>query len=501
MKKRNKVLLWLLALLVVLGGAGFAGWWFWFRGSVGGVSVEDNPDRLYKVRRGDMPLGVIVSGHVNARQKLKLTQEANIQTKVLTLLPENTKVKEGDVIIKFDAENLTNSIADKTVELDNLEKELDVMKQQLEIQNSTDLETMRAATDRLTAAEDSLRKYRRYELRQSRDGYDAKIATAETALETAQTAYDSYLEEIATKASSGSAEAETREQKKNSLRKAITAAEKEVESAESGRKVFLRYDNPSKVKSLVNAVEQAQLNLRKEEVSVNATHVQKQRQIDNMITQIRRRRTDLELQKSYVPMMEMKAPVDGVVLYGDPDARWNRTEIKAGMDAYRGLVLVTIPDMRNLIVDFDLPETFRSRVSKNDPVIITPDSLAGVKITGKVSEIAPVPVSESFWDPNSPKIFPTKIEMDPNDAPLVNGMSVKIEIVTGVLKNVLFVPQEAVNERGDQFFVYRQTASGPTETPVTIGETNDTNVEITSGLDEGDVVYLYKPFQDGAKPK
>ncbi|MEA4862098.1 MAG: efflux RND transporter periplasmic adaptor subunit [Victivallaceae bacterium] len=501
MKKRNKVALWLLALLLLLGGAGFAGWWFWLRTPADSANVEDNPDRLYKVRRGDMPLGVIVSGNVNARQKLKLTLEANVQTKVLTILAENTKVKEGDVIIKFDAENLTNSIADKTVELDNLEKELDVMKQQLEIQNSTDLETMRAATDRLIAAEDALRKYRRYELRQSRDSYDAKIATAETALETARTAYSSYLDEIATSASSDSSETEAREQKKSTLSKAITSAEKEVEAAESSRKVFLRYDNPSKLKGLVNAVEQARLNLRKEEVSINATHVQKQRQIDNMITQIRRRRTDLELQKSYVPMMELKAPVDGVVLYGDPDERWNRTEIQAGMDAFRGRVLVTIPDMRNLIVDFPLPETFRSRVNKDDKVIITPDSLEGVKISGKITDIATVPVNEPWYDTSAPKVFPSKVELDPTDAPLVNGMSVKIEIVTGIVRNALFVPQEAVNERGDQFFVYRQTITGPKEAIVTIGKSNDTNVEITSGLNEGDVVYLYKPFQSGAKPK
>lgn len=504
MKKRNKRLFWLLALLAIILGGGFAGWWFWFRSSAAAATgAEDNPDRLFTVRRGDLPLGETVAGNINAPNKHKLKLEANVQTKVMFLIPENTKVKAGDVVIKFDSVDLVNSIDDKTVELDGLEKELEVMKQQLEIQTSTDLETMRTARDRLIAAEDALRKYRRYELRQNRDSFDAKIATAEAALETAQTTYDAYLEEIATSASSGTKEAETREQKKNTLRNAITAAEKDVDSAESSRKVFLRYDNPAKIKTLVNDVEQAELNLRKEEVSVNATRVQKQREIDNAQTRIRRKKEDLDLNKSYLPMMEVKAPADGVVIYGDVDDPWgfNNSEINTGMAANRGQILATIPDMSNLSVAARLPEASLSRVHVDNPAIITPDSLDGVKISGKITSIATVPVTTPRWDASAPKFFPTTLEMAPNTAPLVNGMSVKVEIVTGVLRNVLFVPQEAINERGEIFFVYRQTATGPKEAVVVTGQSNDTNVEITSGLEAGDVVYLYKPFQTSAKPK
>ena len=139
-------------------------------------------DRTYTVNRGDLTLGVTVSGTVNARKKYLLRLEANMSTKLLWIIDENTHVKEGDVIARFDSEDLKNKINDLSVEVDNLEKELDVMLQDQTIQESTGAESMRTAHDRLDQALDALRKYRRYELRSSRDDLDTKIQDAEVAL-------------------------------------------------------------------------------------------------------------------------------------------------------------------------------------------------------------------------------------------------------------------------------------------------------------------------------
>ena len=74
-------------------------------------------------------------------------------------------------------------------------------------------------------------------------------------------------------------------------------------------------------------------------------------------------------------------------------------------------------------------------------------------------------------------------------------MSVQINVVTRIIPNTIFVPVEAVFEENDRFFVYRSGLGGPSEVDVTIGESNDNFVQITKGLDEGDVVYLYRPYQ------
>lgn len=78
-------------------------------------------------------------------------------------------------------------------------------------------------------------------------------------------------------------------------------------------------------------------------------------------------------------MMELRAPVDGVVIYADPDRRWGNLDVKPGIDINKGQVLITIPEMSNLVVDFDLPEQYRSKVKVGDRAVISPDSLPGEK--------------------------------------------------------------------------------------------------------------------------
>jgi len=196
-----------------------------------------------------------------------------------------------------------------------------------------------------------------------------------------------------------------------------------------------------------------------------------------------------------VEQMQLYTPVDGVVIYGDPDRRWGNPEIKLGMDIRRKQVLLTIPDMSELIVEFDLPEQYRSKVRLGDKVIVSPESLPGVKVNGKLSQVSQLPVNQIHWDNNSPKIYKSQITLNRQNNRLVSGMSVQLEVITEVLHNVLFIPIEAVREEGGKFFVYKRSGIKAVRQPITIGKANDNYVQLLSGLDEKNVVYLYKPFQ------
>eukprot|EP00831_Metopus_contortus_P017702 TRINITY_DN17478_c0_g2_i2.p1 TRINITY_DN17478_c0_g2~~TRINITY_DN17478_c0_g2_i2.p1 ORF type:complete len:200 (-),score=47.85 TRINITY_DN17478_c0_g2_i2:84-683(-) len=193
--------------------------------------------------------------------------------------------------------------------------------------------------------------------------------------------------------------------------------------------------------------------------------------------------------------MQFISPVEGVVIYGDPDRRWGNPEVRPGMDVRRRQVLLTIPDMSKLIVEFDLPEQFRSQVKLNDRVVVRPESLTNVSVNGKLMEISQLPVNQIHWDSNSPKIYKSKVSLNRHDPRMVSGMSVQLEVITEVLKNVLYVPVEAVYEDTGKFIVYKRSFGKPVRKEVKIGKANDSYVEIVEGLTEGDVVYLYRPFQ------
>lgn len=230
-------------------------------------------------------------------------------------------------------------------------------------------------------------------------------------------------------------------------------------------------------------------------ISTESKLVQQKKSIANLRRRIRRLTDQLNRYKSYMEMMKLVAPVDGIVIYADPDRRWGNLDVKPGIDIGKGQVLITIPEMSNLVVDFDLPEQYRSKIKIGDRAVISPDSLPGEKFGGTISHIDTLPVNLVVWDSSSPKIYKSKIKLDKQSPRLVNGMSVQINVVTRVIPNTIFVPVEAVFEENDRFFVYRSGLGGPTEVDVSIGESNDNFVQITKGLEEGDVVYLYRPYQ------
>ncbi|MBS1369630.1 MAG: HlyD family efflux transporter periplasmic adaptor subunit [Lentisphaeria bacterium] len=508
MKVSRKKITWLVILLVI-GGIG-AGAWFGViqpklqanRQAAAAKQARDSADkdRTYKVVRDDLVIGLQQGGYVNASQKHKLSLQANYRTKLLWVIDENSKVKAGDLLAKFETDELKEQIENLEIELDNLKKELDLAIESKKIQISTNAADLQAAEESLLQADDAMRKYRRFERASKRDELDLAITNAEAALETAENDYATTRDSEVSVKKDENAEDKKRQLLKDAQTK-IDEKENSLNSAEDNLRVFRRYDNPSKLTRLFNAYEQAKLNLRKVKISTESKIVQSDKSIENYRRRIKRTSDQLSRYKSYMTMMELRAPVDGVVIYADPDRRWGNLDVKPGIDINKGQVLITIPEMSNLVVDFDLPEQYRSKINIGDRAVISPDSLPGVKFGGAISHIDTLPVNLVNWDSSSPKIYKSKLKLDQQSSRLVNGMSVQINIVTKTIPKTIFVPVEAVFEENDRFFVYRSGLTGPAEVDVEIGESNDNFVQIKSGLEEGDVVYLYRPYQKTQESK
>ena len=74
------------------------------------------------------------------------------------------------------------------------------------------------------------------------------------------------------------------------------------------------------------------------------------------------------------------------------------------------------------------------------------------------------------------------VDFNNNDPRVVSGMSVQVEVVSRILKNVLFVPIEAVFEENGKLLVYKVTLTGPEKVFIKINESNNNYVEVTEGL-------------------
>ena len=494
---KGKKLFFLILLLIAAGAA--AVWYFGIRRPVAAekekAAGKAAPDRIYPVKRGDMVIGIMLRGSVNAKVKHKLALEAPFGTKLVKVVDENSKVKKGEVVAEFETADLLLKVEDYKLTIEQTKKDLAIALEEREVLKSTNREDLRTAKDKVTQCLDDYNRYVRLEGPRDKDSQTLAVDDAERTLTEAQDAYNAVKESYDSTIFSD-AEAESKAKTEvEKAKKTVTSAETKLNSALLAKKLFKRYTYPNKLRDLRNKLAQAKLGYEKTRVRTQSLLTQKNNQIYRLEITIRNNERQLERHSSWIPMMQLIAPVDGIVTYGDPDRIWGNPEVKVGMDGRRKQVIITIPDMSQMIVDVNLPEQYRSKVSVGDDVVITPESIQSIKLKGKIESIASLPVHTIPWDKSTPKIYRTVVAFTGRNPRIVSGMSVQVEVVSKILPQVISIPIEAVFEEGGQLLVYRKAASGPEKVHVKIGASSDSAVQILEGLKEGDEVFLYRPFQ------
>ncbi len=149
-----------------------------------------------------------------------------------------------------------------------------------------------------------------------------------------------------------------------------------------------------------------------------------------------------------------------------------------------GIVLV---DTQRVRLDVNVDETDVAKVSIGQRATITFDALSGVQFQGTVTAVSPNAQVNS-----GVVTFPASVVLETGQDGYKVGMSGTASIVVAQRNNVLVVPNRAVRTVGRNRVVdVLETGSDkPVTKQVTIGMSNDTQTEITSGLNQGDVVII-----------
>ena len=247
---------------------------------------NDDMDRTFRVRRDDLVIGLQQGGYVNASRKHKLALQANHRTKLIWVIDENTKIKKGDLLAKFETDDLLEKIENFEIEQDNLTKELDLAKENYRVIISENAAALQDAEEKLSQADDALRKYRRFERINKRDSLELAITEAEDALATEEDAYREARDKQYEATSTQNAE-EVRQAALDKQQARIDKAENTLTNAEDNFKVFRRYDHPSQLLRLVNAYDQAKLTLQKVKISTESKAIQQRKSMENLRRRVR----------------------------------------------------------------------------------------------------------------------------------------------------------------------------------------------------------------------
>jgi multidrug efflux pump subunit AcrA (membrane-fusion protein) len=144
-----------------------------------------------------------------------------------------------------------------------------------------------------------------------------------------------------------------------------------------------------------------------------------------------------------------------------------------------------------LIATVDLTEIDVIEVKANQKVSLTLDAYSDKTFSGKILSI-----NTSGSSSSGVTSYPATILLDPVSVEIYPNMAVSAEIITSVKTDVLLVPLTAIQSVGDRTTVQVMRDGQPEAVSVEVGDSNDTQTEIISGLAEGDEVIVLTIISD-----
>ncbi|MFA6048173.1 MAG: efflux RND transporter periplasmic adaptor subunit [Parcubacteria group bacterium] len=175
------------------------------------------------------------------------------------------------------------------------------------------------------------------------------------------------------------------------------------------------------------------------------------------------------------------SPIDGTV---------NSINVKNGDDLSKlssgssRTVPIIIGDLSTQKAQVQVNEVDISNVQIGQKATLTFDALPDFTATGKVEKM------DSLGTTTQGVVtYNVTIAFDSLDPRIKPDMSVTADIITTVKQNVIIVPNSAVKTQGGSSYVeVLNSGNTPTQVNVQTGTSNNTDTEITSGLNVGDKV-------------
>jgi len=157
--------------------------------------------------------------------------------------------------------------------------------------------------------------------------------------------------------------------------------------------------------------------------------------------------------------------------------------IKEGQVVSAGTLLMTVQDVSSVYVVVKVNQEYISQITRGLAAEVTVDAYLGQKFQGKVDIINSAADSLT-------RTFEVKIMIANPDSLLKPGMFAQSKISLGLPADVVSIPQTAVSGKEGMYYVFMAEDNKAKRQLVEIGDIMDKNVEIKSGIKEGQKIIV-----------
>lgn len=453
--------------------------------------AEKKKPETYKVEAKKFVLEMEVDGVFVADEmhEVVLRPEKWGSFEVVEAVDHGARVKKGDVLVQFDDEDLEQAIAEASLELRLGELEMMETEDQFpRLEKAIDLnftqakrnyemvvdeferfkKTMRPLSEKMAAinlknAEQSLANARE-ELEQLRKMYEADELTEET-------------EEIVLKRQEFEVE----------------YYEFYVEYSQVNHDYTMNVSIPRRLETLEMGLEEATISFEQAKMLRSISLPRERYKLE----QLREARTkSIEAHAELLSdrdLMTLRAPADGIVYYGAcKDGRFGEVaSYKAKLEPHGkiapGSTVLTIVNPECMHVETSVSEKEYPEIKEGQTGTAVPAADDQVKL--------PVEVAQVEAAPGAGNKFEVSLDMDCDDAPkwLLPGMTCKATFTTYESKDAVVIPADLVQTDKDDedqkyVMVVKDKDEDPVRRDIKLGKKKDKEVEVLSGLEQGDLI-------------
>lgn len=246
------------------------------------------------------------------------------------------------------------------------------------------------------------------------------------------------------------------------------------------------------------AVRKGQMDLTLKDKECKAKEQQSAAQVSKVQFAASMAKVSLDDVKSRVSRAIITAPSSGMVVLGEY-WRDGRQKYKVGDMVERRQMVCQLPDLSVMQIKMKVGEADAPKVKLDQAVLIRLEAVPKKMFHGKVKSISPLATESQPWEAGATpgrRNFEVIITVKEADPKMIKpGMTADVEFICDTLKNTVYIPLEAVQERNGKTYCFIKEGKRFNRCQIKVGKQNDNFVCVVKGLKKGQIVALRDPTQ------
>lgn len=502
-KTASRPWLWIVALLVAGGG-----WWgAHAAGLLGGPPVA--PLKGARVKRGPLTISVLVRGNLSAKDAVSIKSEIEGQTTILSLIPEGTLVKPGELLCELDASALIEKKVAQEINVQNAEAAYIKARAQYDIQDSQNMSDIEAAERKLKFAKLDIEKYDGLESKQSLKNAENNITVAESQEKISSTTAE-WSQKLKDQGFLTQSELDS-----DTLK--LLSSKVSSEQAKLAQDLLVKYDDPRKRTELAANLVEAERGLERAKLRAEAMIADYKSSWKSSEARFGLEKDHLQKYVDQLAKTKIHAPTGGMLVYARVESgrMGNDAPIAEGTTVRERQEIMQIPRTGGMICEGSVHESVLKLVAPGMGCRVAIDAIPGMEFPGEVQAVAVLPDKGSWWSNPNTRLYPATIAIkaleDPTPeqvkayADMRPGMSCKLEVLSAQIDDCLYVPVQCIVLDKGETTAFVHDGDHASQVRVKVGRSNEKFVEVLEGLAENREVLLapppgFVPAQTDEKP-